>query len=477
LAGFLYALTPETLPSLFQAAVRTAAVLIYSLLGGLVSYLWDPQEQKSWRLFIIGMGAPAILLSLQTNIQTSFPSSSDKIKSDIKIQKQSDLSPPSSYRAVANIDLPVMLVSSKPPAAETPLTLRTQNLVTENAPPRPLRTFTQFVLETLRALGPDTVSGGLSVFFGIIVVLIILVLIYRVRAMVRRTETANILKVQLDLPKGRAGTVEGRMKVGGPDLKETTALLEKEDPLEKGLAALGERNFAEAIERFTVAVKDLSDAFFYRGFAYSELQEYTKALRDWETLLKIDSSNPLAWDNHGWALGRLGQYEKAITSWNKAIELNPRDSYAWSQKGWALTALNRSEEAIAIYDEVVRRFGEASTPALQEQVAGALNGIGFRMICEAKKRWVNGDEPLARVGLLKAQEKLAAAIRRKQDDPVILGNQGYTAFLLGDEDKARSLLTRAIALGGEEIRQSELEDAEIYPLPQDELFRALINSI
>ena len=41
-------------------------------------------------------------------------------------------------------------------------------------------------------------------------------------------------------------------------------------------------------------------------------------------------------------------------------------------KGVRFGQLNRGEDAIAVYDEVVKRFGEATEPALREQVAKAL---------------------------------------------------------------------------------------------------------
>jgi hypothetical protein len=51
-----------------------------------------------------------------------------------------------------------------------------------------------------------------------------------------------------------------------------------------------------------------------------------------------------------------------------------RELGAWAlvNKGVTLGAWNRSEDEIKVYDEVVRRFGEASEPAVLEQVARAL---------------------------------------------------------------------------------------------------------
>ena len=70
-----------------------------------------------------------------------------------------------------------------------------------------------------------------------------------------------------------------------------------------------------------------------------------------------------------------------------------------------------------------------------------------------------------------------ASLERRPHEPVTLGNYGYIQFLLGEKERARELLTQAITLGGEKIRQGELDDANLHPLPQDEEFRALVQSI
>ena len=46
--------------------------------------------------------------------------------------------------------------------------------------------------------------------------------------------------------------------------------------------------------------------------------------------------------------------------------------------------LGRSEEEIAIYDDVVKRYGEAAEPALREQVARALFGKGLGLLALGK---------------------------------------------------------------------------------------------
>ena len=53
-------------------------------------------------------------------------------------------------------------------------------------------------------------------------------------------------------------------------------------------------------------------------------------------------------------------------------------------KGVRLGSLNRSQEAIAAYDDVVKRFGEATEPALREQVAKALVNKGILLLRQEK---------------------------------------------------------------------------------------------
>src|SRR5438445_13524956 len=48
-------------------------------------------------------------------------------------------------------------------------------------------------------------------------------------------------------------------------------------------------------------------------------------------------------------------------------------------KGITLGALNRSEDEISVYDEVVRRLGDATEQAVREQVATALYNKGIRL--------------------------------------------------------------------------------------------------
>ena len=140
--------------------------------------------------------------------------------------------------------------------------------------------------------------------------------------------------------------------------------------------------------------------------------------------------------------------------------------------------MEKPEEEIAVYDEVVKRFGDSKETALLEKVAGALNGKAFRLLIMAKAAWQSPEnENEARDLLSQALIGANASLKIKPDEPIVLGNKGYTLFLLGREEEAEPILRKALDEGGEKIRDGELEDADIHPLPQDEAFKELINRL
>jgi hypothetical protein len=190
--------------------------------------------------------------------------------------------------------------------------------------------------------------------------------------------------------------------------------------------------------------------------------------------------------NKGITLGQLERSDEAVRVYDEVVTrfgaasapgLQEQVAKALVNKGYRLGQLERSDEEMRVYDEVVTRFGAASAPGLQEPVAAAMNGIGFELLRRAKKTWLMGNEVQARAILLQAQDQIASADKRQPKHPHILGNLAYLAFLLNNLVRSRELLVQAITIGGEEMRQVELNDAEFCKLPQDEEFQVLVRSI
>jgi tetratricopeptide (TPR) repeat protein len=264
--------------------------------------------------------------------------------------------------------------------------------------------------------------------------------------------------------------------------------------------------YGEAINKIaTISLQDLNDRqvkelFDTASSAALSLQETEEQIRAYDLIIDLGSTLQVrgkinsslreqmakAFFNKGFRLGKLNRNEEAIQSYDEVIKrfgeasepaIRQQMARAFFNKGVRLGELNRNEEAIQAYDELIKRFGEATEPVIRKIVAHALNGIGFTMICDAKRIWKEGNDRLAQEILLTSLEKIKSALEITPDEPIILGNLGYIYFLQGNIEQARELLTKAITLGGEESRQAELADADIHSLPQDEEFRALIHSI
>ena len=88
------------------------------------------------------------------------------------------------------------------------------------------------------------------------------------------------------------------------------------------------------------------------------------------------------WNTRAFSALYKKDLEGAVRYWKSAADASDATDTQIAQSlfnaGVAFGQMNRSEEEIAIYDEVVKRFGDATEAALREQVATALFNKGFR---------------------------------------------------------------------------------------------------
>jgi len=272
--------------------------------------------------------------------------------------------------------------------------------------------------------------------------------------------------------------------------------LEKAGKLEDAIAASDEvvRRFGDAEE--PALRGQIAMALFNKGVYLGKAEKLEDAIAALDEVVRRfgDADEPalreqvaMALFNKGVYLGKAEKSGDAIAAYDEVVRrfgdaeepaLGEQVARALVNKGVALEKAGKLEDAIAAYDEVVRRFGDAEEPALREQVALALNGRAFYRLCLAKRSWQGPDgEEEARALLSQALNDADAALNISPDDAIMLGNKGYTLYLLGRTEEAEPVLRRALELGGEEVRDAELEDADIHPLPQDEAFKELIHRL
>jgi len=77
-------------------------------------------------------------------------------------------------------------------------------------------------------------------------------------------------------------------------------------------------------------------AWYNRGVAYDQLDQFDKAIADFSKAIELDSKYALAWYNRGMAYLDLGQKENAIADYSKAIELDSKLPAAHNNLAWLL---------------------------------------------------------------------------------------------------------------------------------------------
>ncbi len=190
--------------------------------------------------------------------------------------------------------------------------------------------------------------------------------------------------------------------------------------------------FTEAIEAEAMALKDVpedgkcdvdvSEAHFYRGNAYADLDDYERAIEGYDQAIALKPDLALAYNNRGVAYGNQGNYERAIEDFDQAIELQP-DAAAYSNRGAAYCNLGNYEQAIEDFDQAI---------ALQPDYAGAYSNRGA-----AYCNLGNYEQAI---------EDFDQAIALQPDYAGAYNNRGIAYVDLGDPKRAIEDFDQAIAL-------------------------------
>merc|ERR1712137_1484376 len=113
-----------------------------------------------------------------------------------------------------------------------------------------------------------------------------------------------------------------------------------EEAKAKGNAAMGQRNFEEAIKHYSEAIA-------------------------------LDPNNHVLYSNRSAAYASLGKYEEALQDGEKTIEVKPDWGKGYSRKGLALYKLDQLEEAMQCYQDGLKV--EPDNDALKQSLREAQN--------------------------------------------------------------------------------------------------------
>ena len=129
------------------------------------------------------------------------------------------------------------------------------------------------------------------------------------------------------------------------DKKADDKFVERELQIEESAKAYNGRA-VEVAKRLVKEFPARAEPMLLLGQVNYEQQNYSEAVRVWQQGLKIDASQPAAYQAMGSMSLEEGDYETAIAHWRKALEVEPEWPGARLAIGLALMHLQRIQEAV-----------------------------------------------------------------------------------------------------------------------------------
>jgi tetratricopeptide (TPR) repeat protein len=121
-----------------------------------------------------------------------------------------------------------------------------------------------------------------------------------------------------------------------------------EDFFKEGEAKSRQRNFSEAIEQYSKAIKKDSmmwNAFLKRAFCYGLTEQYDLAVGDYTVIIAAELEKIHSYQSRGSAHYKLGHYPEALADFNKVIELDPKNQEAFNNRGFVKKNMGDKEGA------------------------------------------------------------------------------------------------------------------------------------
>ena len=165
--------------------------------------------------------------------------------------------------------------------------------------------------------------------------------------------------------------------------------------------AIQEGNFEKAIEISTNLLAQFTknpqneelkfisegEVLFRRGYAYFKLQEFKKALEDYNLSIQ-KAENPNAYSERGVLYFTIGRLSEALVNMNIALDLEPQNPYRYSSRAYIRAAAGMVVLAMEDYKKAVELDPE---DAIAHNNLGLLEEkVGYQL--KAEKRFEKADK-------------------------------------------------------------------------------------
>jgi tetratricopeptide (TPR) repeat protein len=114
----------------------------------------------------------------------------------------------------------------------------------------------------------------------------------------------------------------------------------------------------KAIEYLSTAIKlnpDYSDAYLTRGIIYSAIGQKSLAMKDFKKVVQLEKpKDSFGYARRGSAYLGLNDYQRAIQDYDYAIQLQPDDPSYYPARGFVYIELKQYQRAIKDFDDAIR---------------------------------------------------------------------------------------------------------------------------
>lgn len=137
-----------------------------------------------------------------------------------------------------------------------------------------------------------------------------------------------------------------------------TSQLTAQEWFERGYVFQESKNTAEAIRCFSEAIRlkpEYAEVYNNRGVAYSEINDYNNAIKDYTRSIRLKNPEPhLPYNNRGLARRAQRDFKRAIIDFTKAIKLKPNLAEAYYNRANAYRDMGNLDSAIIDYTNAIR---------------------------------------------------------------------------------------------------------------------------
>jgi tetratricopeptide (TPR) repeat protein len=203
---------------------------------------------------------------------------------------------------------------------------------------------------------------------------------------------------------------------------------------------------------------DKERPYINRGFAYAHVNDFDKALADFDHALVINPNSAMAYYNRGLAYYYKNEHERAVSDYTTAIRFYPKYWQAFYNRGLAHTQKGQFDPAVNDYSEVIKLKPDYYDAYYNRGIAYGKLGLlkealhDFTFVVQHRP---NMEEAYYNKGLINYLKKdyinaitdYSRALSLNSKNAKIYNNRAITFFVLKEYQKAWDDIQKAQMLG------------------------------